>query len=58
MINSDATNNFMIRALIKREEYFTRKKSDAYNLMIVDENSLFNENERVNRETKLLSIAI
>jgi hypothetical protein len=48
----------MIRALIKREEYSTRKKSDAYNLMIVDENSLFNENERVNRETKLLLIAI
>jgi len=58
MINSDATSNFMIRALIKREEYSTRKKSDAYNLMIVDGNSLFNENERVNRETKLLSIAI
>jgi len=58
MINSDATSNFMIRALIKREEYSTRKKSDAYNLIIVDGNSLFNENERVNRETKLLSIAI
>jgi hypothetical protein len=58
MIDSDATDNFMIRALVKRKEYFTRKKSDAYNLMIVDKNSLLNENERVNKETKLLSIAI
>jgi hypothetical protein len=58
MIDSNATDNFMIRALVKREEYSTRKKSNAYNLMIVDENPLLDENERVNRETKLLSIAI
>ncbi len=58
MVDFDATNNFIIKALVKREEYSTRKKSNAYNLIIVDENSLFNENERVNKETKLLSIAI
>jgi len=58
MIDSDATDNFMTKALVEREEYFTRKKPDAYNLVIVDENSLFNENERVNKETKSLSIAI
>jgi hypothetical protein len=58
MVDSDATGNFMIRALVKREGYSTQKKSDAYNLMIVDENSLPDENERVNRETKLLPIAI
>jgi len=58
MINFDAIDNFMIKALVKREEYFTQKKSNAYNLVIVDENLLSNENERVNRETKLLSIAI
>jgi hypothetical protein len=58
MIDSSATNNFMTRALVKRKEYFTRKKLDAYNLVIVDRNPLFNENERVNKETKLLSIAI
>ncbi len=48
----------MIKALVKRKEYFTRKKLDAYNLVIVDKNSLFDKNERVNKETKLLSIAI
>jgi len=58
MIDSDATDNFMTRALVEREEYSTRKKSDAYNLMIVDENSLLDENEKMNKETKLLSIAI
>ncbi len=48
----------MIKALVKREEYSIRKKSNAYNLIIVDENPLLNENERVNKETKLLSIVI
>jgi hypothetical protein len=58
MINSDAIDNFMIRALVKRKEYLTRKKSNVYNLIIVDKNPLFDENEKVNRKTKSLSIAI
>jgi hypothetical protein len=58
MINSDATGNFMTRALVKKKEYSTQKKPNAYNLVIVDENPLFDENERVNKETKSLSIAI
>jgi hypothetical protein len=58
MIDSGATDNFMARALVKKKDYFTQKKPDAYNLVIVDENSLFDENERVNKETKSLSIAI
>ncbi len=58
MIDFDAINNFITRALIKKKKYFTQKKSNAYNLIIVDENSLLDENERVNKKTKLLSIAI
>ncbi len=58
MIDSNAIDNFITRALVKREKYFTRKKSNAYNLVIVDENSLLNKNERVNKETKSLSITI
>jgi len=58
MVDFDATDNFMIRALVKKKEYSTQKKSDVYNLIIVDENSLLDENERVNKKTKLLSIAI
>ncbi len=58
MIDFHAINNFIIKALVKREEYFIRKKSNAYNLIIVDKNLLFAKNERVNKETKSLSIAI
>ncbi len=58
MIDFDATNNFMIKAFVKREKYSIQKKLDAYNLVIVDRNSLFDENEKVNKETKLLLIAI
>ncbi len=58
MIDFDATSNFMIRALIKRKEYFIRRKSNAYNLVIVDRNSLFDKNEKVNKEMKSLLITI
>ncbi len=58
MIDFDATNNFMIKAFIERKEYFIRKKFNTYNLVIVDENSLLDKNKKVNKETKLLSIAI
>ncbi len=58
MIDFNATNNFMIKAFVKRKEYSIQKKSNAYNLIIVDENSLLDENEKVKKETKLLLIAI
>jgi spore cortex formation protein SpoVR/YcgB (stage V sporulation) len=58
MIDSSAIDNFMTRALVKREKYFIRKKLNAYNLVIINENSLLNENKKVNKETKLLLIAI
>jgi len=48
----------MVKALIEREGYSIRKKPNAYNLVIVDENPLLDENERVDKETKPLSIAI
>jgi len=58
MINFNAINNFIIKAFIKRKEYFIRKKSNAYNLIFVNKNSLFAKNEKVNKETKILSITI
>jgi len=58
MVNSSATSNFMTKALVKRKKYSTQKKLDAYNLVIVDENLLLERNERVDKETKSLSIAI
>jgi len=48
----------MVKALIKRKEYFIRKKFNAYNLVIVDKNLLLVRNKKVNKETKLLSITI
>ncbi len=48
----------MIKAFVEKKEYLTRKKSNAYNLIIVDENSLLDKNEKVNKETKSLLIAI
>ncbi len=58
MIDFNAISNLMTRALVKREEYFIRKKSNAYNLIVVDRNLLLARKEKVNKETKLLSIAI
>jgi len=58
MVDSGATGNFMARALVEREGYSTQKKPDAYNLMVVDGNPLLARNEKVNKETKSLSIAI
>jgi len=58
MVDSDATGNFMAKVLVEREGYSTRKKPNAYNLVIVDGNPLLNENGRVDKETKSLSIAI
>ncbi len=58
MIDSNAIDNFMIKALVKKKEYSIRKKLNAYNLVIINENSLLDKNERMNKETKLLSIAI
>jgi len=58
MVDSDAIDNFMAKALIKKKSYSTQKKPNAYNLVIVNGNPLLDENERVDKETKSLSIAI
>jgi len=58
MVNSDAIDNFMAKALVEREGYSIRKKPNAYNLVVVDENPLIARNGKVDRETKSLPIAI
>jgi hypothetical protein len=58
MIDFNAIINFMIKAFVERKEYFTQKKLNAYNLIIVDKNLLLDKNEKIDKETKLLSIAI
>jgi len=58
IVDFNIINNFITRALVKREKYFIRKKFNAYNLIIVDKNLLFARNKKVNKETKLLLITI
>ena len=58
MINSDATEIFMFKKLTDSKEFAIWKKNDSYDLIVVNENSLFNENERVIEETRSLLIAI
>jgi len=58
MINFNAIDNFITKALIKREKYFTWKKFNAYNLINVNKNSLLAKNKRINKKTKLLLITI
>ncbi len=58
MIDFNAIDNFITKALVKRKKYFIQKKLNAYNLIIVDKNLLFDKNKKVNKETKLLSITI
>ncbi len=58
IIDSGATSNFIVRAFVERKEYSTQKKLDTYNLVIVDRNLLLDKNKKINKKTKLLSIAI
>ncbi len=58
MTNFNTINNFIVKALVKRKEYFIRKKLNAYNLIIIDKNLLLAKNKKVNKETKLLLITI
>jgi len=44
--------------LLKKKNTLFQKKSDIYNLVIVDRNLLFDRNRKIDKETKLLSIAI
>ena len=58
MINSNATEIFMFKKLTDSKEFAIQKKNDSYDLIVVDENLLFNENKKVMKEIKSLLIAI
>ena len=58
MIDSDATGIFIFKKLTDSKEFTIQKKNDSYNLIVVNENPLFNRNERVMKETKSLLITI
>ena len=58
IIDSDTIEIFMFRKLTDSKEFATQKKNNSYNLIVVDENLLSDENERVMKETRSLSVAI
>ena len=58
MINLNATEIFIFKKLTDSKEFAIQKKNNSYNLIIVNENSLFNKNKRVIEETRLLLTAI
>ena len=45
MINFDATRNFVLSSLVNKKNLFIQKKKNAYNLMIINENSLKSNDE-------------
>ena len=58
IIDSDTTEIFMFKKLTDSKEFAIQKKNNSYNLIVVDENPLSDENERVMKETRPLSVAI
>ena len=56
MINFDATRNFVSSSLVNRKNLFTQKKKDVYNLMIINENSLKNNDEMIIEEIIFLTM--
>ena len=58
MIESNATKKFYVIKFDKKKTFIYSLKKNVYNLIIINENSLFNENEKMNTKTKSLSITI
>ena len=50
MINFDATRNFVSSFLVNKKGLLTQKKKDAYNLMIINEDSLKSNDEMIIEE--------
>ena len=56
MIDSNAMKNFIFQKRINKKEFVMQRKKNAYDLIVIDENSLLNENEKMN--TKIISFSI
>lgn len=54
LIDTSATRNFMLNAIIEKKDFSIKRKDESYNLKIIDDNKL----SRVIYETKLLSTII
>ena len=56
MIDSEASENFISQQLIDKFETTTRLKKDSYDLMIINESSLSNDDGRIRR--KIASVTL
>ena len=56
MINFDATKNFVSLSFVNRKNLFIQKKKNAYNLMIINENSLKDNDEMIIKEIMSLTM--
>ena len=56
IINSKITNNFMLRKLINKHKTTTKFKKNSYNLMIINENSLSNDDKQIKHKTALITL--
>ena len=58
IIDSDITEIFIFKKLTDSKEFTIQKKNDSYNLIIVNRNSLSDENKKVIEEIRSLLTAI
>ena len=58
IINLNTTEIFIFKKLTDSKEFTIQKKNDLYNLIVVNRNSLSDENERVIEEIRSLLITI
>ena len=56
MIDFDAIRNFVSSFLVNKKDLFIQKKKNAYNLMIINENSLKSNDEMITK--KIISLTM
>ncbi len=58
MIDSEITNNFIAQKFVNVKRLNIKFKKNSYDLIIINDNTLLNENECVTRETTSLMLMI
>jgi hypothetical protein len=58
MIDSKVTSNFIAQKFVNVKRLNSKFKRNSYDLMIINDNTLLSENERVTRETTSLTLMI
>ena len=56
MINFDAIKNFVSSSLVNKKDLLTQNKKNAYNLMIINENSLKDNDEMIIKKIIFLTM--